>query len=423
MKRKLVAKALAVVLAATMLSACGNAAAPSATDPAPAAASAPTESALSGKIVFGTHRTDHAEGSLKELADQFMAEHPGTEIEIEAIKDAPQTVAPRLAAGEAPDIFFNFGIQPKDYARYVLPLDDLGYDEENAMVDRGPDGNVYWLTSAAAYDALVYNKAVFAELGIEAPKTLDEFYAACETIKAAGKIPFGSNFKDSWVMQYFETAYTPAKTGNGKWMVDLADADEFLPADGAILEGANILNTLKEAGYLEPDLTSTNWDQFKIDFAQGKIAMCYMGTWICPQMVDAGMNQVDVGVIPFPGTEYLDAGGDYGYGISKDSKNPELAKAFLKFLWEDSKFQVATGAISPLKGAKIDDPYVKALLDSGFPIAAVSPQPEKLTNIYAEMRFDWGTFNQEYLLSSDKAATIAEYNKKFADAKAIVEAG
>jgi glucose/mannose transport system substrate-binding protein len=47
-------------------------------------------------------------------------------------------------------------------------------------------------------NVLWYNKTVFKDAGLEAPKTMDEFFAACDALKAKGIIPVAMGTKEGW---------------------------------------------------------------------------------------------------------------------------------------------------------------------------------------------------------------------------------
>ena len=44
---------------------------------------------------------------------------------------------------------------------------------------------------------VIYNKAIFKELGLEVPTTWDEFIAVAEKVKESGQTPFYFTFKDA----------------------------------------------------------------------------------------------------------------------------------------------------------------------------------------------------------------------------------
>ena len=50
---------------------------------------------------------------------------------------------------------------------------------------------------------ILYNKKIYAELGLSVPKSWAEFMANNEKIKAAGKAPVIQTFGDTWTSQLF----------------------------------------------------------------------------------------------------------------------------------------------------------------------------------------------------------------------------
>ena len=53
---------------------------------------------------------------------------------------------------------------------------------------------------------ILYNKKIYADLGLKVPKTWAEFEANNDAIKAAGIAPVGATFKDTWTSQLFVLA-------------------------------------------------------------------------------------------------------------------------------------------------------------------------------------------------------------------------
>ena len=55
--------------------------------------------------------------------------------------------------------------------------------------------------------ACVYNKDIFADLGLEVPRTYEDFKAVCQAIKDSGKTPLYEACQNGWhqVLPLFET--------------------------------------------------------------------------------------------------------------------------------------------------------------------------------------------------------------------------
>lgn len=385
-------------------------------------------SKLAGKIVVATTRTDIADTKLKEIAEAFMAENPGTEVEFEGIKDYEQVVATRVAGGEAPDIYNILPNMGSDtYQEYFLPVNDLGFTEDDLYfynATKGADGNIYGFSDYVEYTGVVYNKKSFAEAGIEqVPQTMDEFYDACEKIKAAGMVPVGTAFKDVWTMFPWTDfgMVQVAANGDANGKNAYVEKDEIF--DETEVKSMNVARELYKKGYFESDIMSANWDQFKIDIAQGKTAMHYTASWFPPQMVEQGTAAEDVGMFPYPEAKGIYCAPGKVMAVSKNSKNPELAKAFLKYIIEDGKIANASGNAPAWKAADAENPFIDELLSYNIPVVEIEPTDPSFVEIYNEAEIDEQSFLQSYVLEADDTkaqALVDDVNTKWAAARSNI---
>ncbi|MCZ8520861.1 MULTISPECIES: ABC transporter substrate-binding protein [Paenibacillus] len=405
--------------AASLLSACSGSG--GGTDPAAAPSNA---GGLKGEITFLTHRTDLADTVLTDIAEEFMAKNPGVHITVEASK-GDDVLKTQIAANELPDIMFvpsGLGMTRKDYPTYFVPIDDLGYTKDNLWYytnGAGPDNKLYTLSIGVNYQGFIYSKSAFQAAGIDKPPaTMEEFLAAAEKLKAKGTVPVASNFKDGWPLgNYADGAYSNDITGLKNYQNTLIGKDLFGSEPGSLLEGIKFLRTLADKGYLEKDLMSTNWDASKRDLAQGKVGMTYLGTWLPAQIEQNGGKPEDIGMFPVPGAKALVGSADYMYGVTKNSKAPEAAKAFLKFMWDNGYMPKKAGMIPPNKDYQADQPFLKELLSYKLPIVeweALQPEYQDLIN---KAQIDTKKVAQEYVLAENPQEIIDKYNKKWADAR------
>ncbi|HEY5560345.1 MAG TPA: extracellular solute-binding protein [Clostridiaceae bacterium] len=385
---------------------------------------APTSSAsakLSGKIVFETHRTDMADTTLKAIAKEFTDANPGTTIEIEGVKDPDSTIKTRMAADEMPDICQVLTtVKQSDFSKYFAPIDSLGFNKDNfyyVVNGQGPDGKLYALTDGVTYGGgITYNVAVFKAAGIDkVPTTMDEFMAACAKIKAKGVVPFASNFKDKWPLSGYDPGFGTLINGDVAYKNKLADSDKFLEGDG--LKGMEFLKTMKDKGYLEPDLMSTNWDGFKKDMAQGKVAMTFLGSWVNPQIIQNGANAADIGWFTFPGATIYTLGADTMYGVAAHSKNLPLAKAFFKYLYSEGRISIATDMVPGNKNLTTLPAIAKTVKDSGVKIVEGIAQADAYTNLINKAQIDTAAIVQEYLTAKDPTTVVKKYNDLWATAR------
>ncbi|MBC8062708.1 MAG: carbohydrate ABC transporter substrate-binding protein [Clostridiaceae bacterium] len=361
-------------------------------------------SKLSGKIVFATNRIDIANDRLKALGTEFMKQNPGTEVSIEGIKDYDQTIETRLAAGEAPDIYNFIEMMTKStLSDYYLPIDNLGFTKDSIAFyseGQGSDGKLYGVTEGVIYEGIVYNKKAFETAGIKAtPKTIGEFYSVCERLKASGITPLGTAFKDQWPLYPWSSVeyVTVAQTGSIQHKFQYSKQDKII--DEVMLNSFELIRNLHKKGYLEEDLVSSNWDRLKWEMSEAKVAMYYVGNWFPPQLVDNGA--AELGMFPYPGGKAILASAAKIWGVSKDTKAPELAKAFLNYLMMDGKLAKAEYLISSLKGVVPSDRFVKELLGSGLPVVQNEGIDEKYKELINKSDINLEAVLQAYILAAD----------------------
>ncbi|MEK0314572.1 ABC transporter substrate-binding protein [Cohnella sp. 56] len=433
MKKKLTA-ALSLALLAGGLAACGStsnntsssspSASASATSESGASASSePSASDISGTITYLSNRTDLIGNTYDEYAKRFHEKYPNAQVKFEAVTDYDKTAKIRLTSGEYPDVMNIPGnVSNSDLATYYAPLDDLGLNDRLRFKDnRSLDGKVYGIASGVDIVGIVYNKKAFADAGItEIPTTLDAFYAAAEKLKAKGVVPLASNFKDQWPLYPFSKEVPIAIANDGNFYNERVDSDTPYTMDGPFGQSMSIIRTMYEKGYLEPDVNSTNWEQSKKDIASGKVAMYFLGQWVIPQVIDTGTPSENVGFFPFP---YDNAGGKNVvlspgagvYGINKNSKNLEVAKAFVKWMIEESG---ADSDVLPI--LKDKQPTLPQLVEfesykpNYIELVTDTAQAVDLTN---KAQITKEAIVQEFILAKDPASVFASYNKTWAKVK------
>ncbi len=387
---------------------------------ADASATDTEDGALSGSIVVASNRTD-IEDTLVAYAEEFMELHPGTTVEFETIKEYDDVIGTRVAGGEAPDIFYAPDtVNQSTYANYFLPIDDLKFTADDILFyenGRGEDGNLYVLPLTVSYCGMIYNKQAFKQAGVtEIPKTVEDFYTACDALQAAGITPVGTAFKDIWpIYAWCGWGEVTLTSGDNRGENKYVEQDTIY--DETMINSISIIRELQKKGQLEEDIMSANWDQFKLDLAQGKVAMHYSENWLPAQIVELGANQEDIGMFPFPGAANIKAGAGKQWGISKDTESPELAKEFLTYMLENPF--TATEVPSNVN-VTAEDPFVNELLSYG--VEPISPivGDARFSNIRNEIELDGQQVLLSYVLEADDAkaqAMLDEWNEKWAAAR------
>jgi raffinose/stachyose/melibiose transport system substrate-binding protein len=437
MKKKLLIHSLSLVLVMSLFAGCSSS---TPADSATAAASVAPEATVAaettapettvkidGKITFLNHRTDIAETKMKEYLAAFKKLYPDAEVENQAVKDQSSILKVRAAAASLPDVSFVGGdaMKTKDYPNFFIPLDDLGFaGKVHFEAQNTIDGKLYGVSSGGSITGVLYNKKAFEIAGITAvPTTLDAFYAACELLKSKGIIPVATNYKDKWPLDQY-AALGQSIAGDAYIMDKLAQSDAPFTMDSPYGKALEILRTLADKKYTEPDLFSTNWEQSKKDLASGKFAMAVLGNWAIPQIIENGAQPEDIGFFPMPidnsGNLVSPIGSDAVFCISKTSKNIATAKAFVKFMVEQSGYDDDSGFVPTLIAST---PKLKQLADfmSGNPKLLEGGPTQDFTNkVTNKVQFAFPDFAQEYMVTKDKKGLLDKYNKKWADARKVV---
>lgn len=383
-----------------------------------------TNEEVSGTITYLTNRTDLIGNVYDEYAKRFNEKYPNAHVEFEAVTDYDKTAKVRLSSGDYPDVMNIPTISNSELSNFYAPLDDIGLNDRIRFKDyKSFDGKTYGIPSSVDAVGIVYSKKTFESAGItEVPKTLDEFYAACEKLKAKGVVPFASNFKDQWPLYPFAQETPVAISGDANFYNARVQSDTPYTMDGPFGQSMSIVRTMYEKGYLEPDVNSTNWEQSKLDIASGKFGMYYLGEWIIDQLITgAGMASDDVGFFPFPydndptTNNVLLQPGASSYGINKDSKNMAAAKAFVKWMIEESGDDKNVFPILKDKEPELvqirefesyNPQYIEGVADS---IEAVG-----ITN---KAQITKEAIVQEFILSKNPQDVFTKYNEKWAKAK------
>ena len=191
---------------------------------------------------------------------------------------------------------------------------------------------IYGLPQDSGPMALFYNKTVFDQYGIAVPTTWDEYIAAAKTLHAADPTKYiaadtgDSGFATSMIWQ---AGGHPFTTDGTDVSIDFTDKGSKLWAD--------TWNQLIENDLVAP-IPAWGDEWFK-GLTDGSIATLVIGAWM-PGVLESSVPDAagDWRVAPMPtydGTAVSAENGGGGQAVVKQSKNPALAAAFLRWLNND----------------------------------------------------------------------------------------
>jgi raffinose/stachyose/melibiose transport system substrate-binding protein len=318
------------------------------------------------------------------LVDAYTALNPNVSIEIEARPggaDGDNIVKTRLATGEMTDIFYyNSGslLQALNPTETLVDLSGEPFVANIAdafLPTVSKDGGVYGVpTGTAMGGGILYNKKIYADLGLSVPTTWAEFEANNEAIKAAGIAPVGATFKDTWTSQLFVLAdyynvqaaipdFAEKYTGN---QIKYATTPEALAGFTYLQEGF-------EKGWWQEDFGSATYDDGLNMLAAGEIAHYPMLSFALPTIAANNPDAIaDIGFFAQPGTDPAKNGATLwmppGTYIPTTSSNIEEAKKFLGFIASVEGTDAATAVQPPsgpyvIKGATLPEDTLGAVKD------------------------------------------------------------
>ena len=296
----------------------------------------------------------------------FEARNPGIHIETELMpngSEADNLVKTRLATGDMDDIFlYNSGalFQALNPAQNLLPVSDPAVTaslDPSFLTAVSAKGRLYGVPAQAAMGGgILYNRKIYAELGLSVPTTWEQFQANNARIKAAGKVPVIQTFKDTWTSQLFVLAdFFNVQAADPGFATDYTENRAKFASVPAALEGFARQAEVLKAGYLNGDFASAGFEDGLRMLAEGKGAHYPMLSSVVSTIADTYPDKVDdVGFFALPGDHASSNGVTVwlpnAVYASKATKHPEESLRFLAFVASPdgcSAMTAAVGAAGP----------------------------------------------------------------------------
>ncbi|HVU13837.1 MAG TPA: extracellular solute-binding protein [Phototrophicaceae bacterium] len=297
----------------------------------------------SGKTLrFGTLTGSFIDGVNKMMVDQFQAAHPDVTVKTEVITgdDISVPLVAEAAADSLPDVTFTADLYVVPFAKAGISVDmeplakadpsfDLSDVYENMLNLSKVDGKgLYMIPSSYDVVTLYFNKTLFEKAGAPLPtkdSTWDDIIKSCEMIKAATNawcVPYSS-------LKWWAT-YVPWIVGYGGQV--LSDDGKTVGLDSAeSLAGLQAFTDMwTKDGIGEP----SDFDVGADCFVQGECALnlTIPGPMASLRALDPQPFDWDVQVIPSLPKGKVTGMGTYGFTVTKDAQDPQLAWDFVKGL-------------------------------------------------------------------------------------------
>jgi raffinose/stachyose/melibiose transport system substrate-binding protein len=192
--------------------------------------------------------------------------------------------------------------------------------------------------SPAEAGGIFYNRDIYAELGLNVPKTWVEFMANNEKIKAAGKTALIQTYGDPWTSQLFVLAdfFNVQKAVPDFATQFTAGVAKFAKTPAAT-QSFERLKQVHDAGIMNEDFGAATYNDGLRMLVNGEGAHYPMLTFAIPALSDNYPELLDkVGFFAQPGDDAANNGLTTwmpgGFYIPQTSANPDLAKQFMAFV-------------------------------------------------------------------------------------------
>ena len=348
MKRKTIAMLMVASMTVALFAGCGS----------------KSDESDSGKVkltFLDKHPEDEYKGYFEEAIADFEKENPDIEIEYENISDQAmkEKLSVLAAGGDLPDIFFCWGGECLNrFSRSGKTLDITSYMDEDAewkdsflpafLSSSVYEGKNYAVPYRSSVLYMLYNKQVFADNNLDVPTTWDEFIDVCDTLKNKEITPIAFGNSDKWYTMWYVGQFNANFVNK-----DVRTAD-YNPSSGAFtdegyVKAVQTFLDLNDAGYLGKNVNSKDYYQVREEFAAGKYAMILDATSQF-SFYKGAMGEDGYGYfkIPIPDGATGDeastivTGGSENYAVSAETKHPDEAVKFLKFLTKKAQAEKQT---------------------------------------------------------------------------------
>ena len=302
---------------------------------------------------------------LQQLVDKFNETHEDVTIKITAPADAGTVLKTRMAKNDMPDIVMMGGdnnYTEVESAGMLVDLSDQDYisniqDSYMQMVydvNKDKEEQAYGVPYATNASGVIYNVDKFEELGLEIPKTWDEFIDVLDQIKDAGEQPLLMTYKDAWTSLCPWNSMAPDLQPEGFTDDRKEGKTTFVGTHEEIVE-----KYLTLLDYAQDDFMGLTYDDGNKAFANGDSVMIINGNWAINQYKSANADlNVNMFALPASNDEsknYVTSGVDVLLGVCKDSANEDMAKEFVSFMMEPENAQTYIDdqfAFSAIKGVE-----------------------------------------------------------------------
>jgi len=328
--------------------------------------------------------------TAEKMIDAFEKANPDITIDYTNYNYNPEYLQALSAASASDNLADIVGLQPgsltQTYSDYLIDLSDYAKaewgDDWTSVYDNvtqsqlqlgnkdGDDG--HYILPIETQDIYVeYNKTLFEQLGLKVPTTYDELVEVSKTLRDNGYAPLLFGGADGWqhvnlllmcTSQISDTLFDECQNGEKAWT-----CDEMKQAM------TNYKKLFDDGVMQDGSLSSTSYSDGTTLFLAGQAGMMLLGSWWAQEYTSEDVSDAvanwDYDYFYLPALEEglsdskAIGGVDFGYGITKNCENPDLAwKALVSFATGEGAQEIANDMNNHLSYPNIE-PDTSAMVE------------------------------------------------------------
>lgn len=345
-------------------------------------------------------------GSQKEVLDGIIAdfEKANPEIKVKQVvfdddQYSDTGLITQLKSSTPPDIYFQWAGFPiqrdakEGFAKDITAeMNEGGWKDTFLPSVWSPsmgtlyEGKAYLVPMTLDVTNVIwFNKKIFAEDGVKAPATWDEFMTVIKTLAEKGQTPIVVGNQELWPLGNW-AAHIASRVVEPAHYAAAFELKEPFNQPG-FEKALTLVDDLRKAGAFNKDIAGLGADPAMSTFFQEAAAMHPIGSWLVPSANEMAEKDFDYGAFNTPlidpanPTRDSVIGTATGFVVHAKSAHPKEAIAFLKFFTQlDNQVKWAeAGSFSPVKGAmeqaKLDE-KTKQMADMLSSAGSLVPPPD-----------------------------------------------
>ncbi|MGX7828590.1 N-acetylglucosamine/diacetylchitobiose ABC transporter substrate-binding protein [Actinokineospora sp. 24-640] len=310
----------------------------------------------------------------------YARKFPGSKVEHVATQQIAQTLQPRFAGGDVPDVIANSGTDLMDLGALVdagqlvdlttlfdaPSMDDPGAKVRDNLVTGAIEagevgGKPHALMYVYTAYGLWYDANLFTANGWEPARTWADFDALCAKIKAKGLHPFAYPGKNAAYYQYWSILVSAAKIGGNQVLVDIDNLADGVWTGDPVRQAAAAWAEIG-AKYLDRSYEGLTHTEVQTAQNQGRVGFFPCGSWLENEQKEQTPADFEYALTPLPGVTAGDAlpftairaAAGEGYIVPSKAKNAAGGLEYLRIMLSRDGargFTQTTGNVTVVKGA------------------------------------------------------------------------